>query len=165
MERVSKEFDHVFIDSQGFVRRFDKKTGEVGMRSGLDISALAGVDVLKTDLEELAAWVGTSNKESAIRQLSRFVNVSYSLQVRVQSKCMSRVSCILRLIPFKVDVSDTTGAGDIMMSTFAARFTETESLKKHLHLRSRQVLLAVRNYRGRKSDFVKGGSTRIRQSV
>ena len=49
LERISKEFDQVFIDSQGFVRRFNKKTGEVGMRTGLDISALAGVDVLKTD--------------------------------------------------------------------------------------------------------------------
>jgi hypothetical protein len=46
LERISKEFELVFVDSQGFVRRFDKKTGEVGMRAGLDISALAGVDVL-----------------------------------------------------------------------------------------------------------------------
>ena len=78
LERISKEFELVFVDSQGFVRRFDKKTGEVGMRAGLDISALAGVDVLKVDQEELEAWSGTSNKESAIRQISKFASTSSS---------------------------------------------------------------------------------------
>ena len=116
------------------------------MRSGLDISALAGVDVLKTDLEELSAWVGTSNKESAIRQLSRFVNVILLTSGPGAIEVYEAGSRILKAHPFKVEVSDTTGAGDIMMSTFAARFTETESLRKHLHLRSRQVLLQCRNY-------------------
>ena len=109
LERISKEFDHVYIDSQGFVRRFDKKTGEVGMRSGLDISALTGVDVLKADLEELSAWTGTRNKESAIRQASRFVNIllltSGPSAVEVYESGESK----MRAIPFKVQVADTTG--------------------------------------------------------
>jgi len=146
LERVSKEFDHTFIDSQGFVRRFDKKTGEVGMRSGLDISALAGVDVLKADLEELTAWTGTRNKESAIRQLSRFVSTllltSGPSAVEVYESGESK----MRAIPFKVQVADTTGAGDIMLSSFAARFTETGDIKDALAFAVTASTLAVRNY-------------------
>ena len=146
LERISKEFDHVFIDSQGFVRRFDRKTGEVGMRSGLDISALAGVDVLKTDLEELTAWTGTRNKESAIRQLSRFVNTllltSGPAAVEVYESGESRI----RAIPFKVQVADTTGAGDIMLASFAARLTERNDLEDALAFAVTASTLAIRNY-------------------
>ncbi|MFI5422298.1 MAG: carbohydrate kinase family protein [Nitrososphaerales archaeon] len=146
LERVSKEFDHVFIDSQGFVRRFDRKTGEVGMRSGVDISALAGVDVLKTDLEELSGWVGTSNKESAIRQLSRFVNTILLTAGPGEIEVYEQGILHLKALPFKVAVADTTGAGDIMMSTFAARFSETEILEDALRFAIAASTLAVRNF-------------------
>ncbi|MDA4111785.1 MAG: PfkB family carbohydrate kinase [Thaumarchaeota archaeon] len=146
LERVSKEFDHVFIDSQGFVRKFDKNTGELGMRSGLDISALAGVDVLKTDLEELSAWVGTSNKESAIRQLSRFVSTLLLTSGPGAVEVYEQGTQKLRAIPFMVDVSDTTGAGDIMMSTFAARYMESGNLEEALKFAVTCSTLAIKNY-------------------
>lgn len=146
LERVSKEFDHVFIDSQGFVRRFDRKTGEMGMRSGVDISALAGVDVLKTDLEEMAAWVGTSNKESAIRQLSRFVSTILLTAGPGRIEVYEQGSLRLTAMPFKVEVGDTTGAGDIMMATFAARLIETEKLEDAIRFAIAASTLAVRDY-------------------
>jgi len=146
LERISKEFDHVFIDSQGFVRRFDKKTGEVGMRSGLDISALAGVDVLKADLEELSAWTGTRNKESAIRQLSRFVDTLLLTSGPAAVEVYESGEPKMRAIPFKVQVFDTTGAGDIMLSSFAARLTEMSEIKEALSFAVTASTLAVRNY-------------------
>jgi len=146
LERISKEFEYVFVDSQGFVRRFDKKTGEVGMRSGLDISTLAGVDVLKADQEELEAWSGTSNKDSAIRQLSKFVNTLLVTSGPSRVEVYEHGKLELKASPFKVQVADTTGAGDIMLSSFAARYAETNDLKKALVFAVTASTLAVRNY-------------------
>jgi sugar/nucleoside kinase (ribokinase family) len=146
LERVSKEFDHVFIDSQGFVRRFDKRTGEVGMRSGLDISALAGVDFMKADLEELSAWTGTSSKESAIRQLSRFVGIILLTSGPGAVELYESGESKLKAVPFKVQASDTTGAGDIMLSSFAARYNERGDIKDALSFAVAASTLSVRNY-------------------
>ena len=146
LERISKEFDHVFIDSQGFVRRFEKNTGEVGMRTGLDISALTGVDVIKADLEELSAWTGTRNKESAIRQLSRFVNTLLLTSGPSAVELYESGKSKMKAIPFKVQVADTTGAGDIMLSSFAARFTETKNAEDALAFAVTASTLAVRNF-------------------
>jgi len=146
LERVSKEFEFVFVDSQGFVRRFDKKTGEVGMRAGLDISALAGVDVLKADQEELEAWSGTSSKESAIRQLSKFVSILLVTSGPSRVEVYEHGELRMKASPFKVQVADTTGAGDIMLSSFAARFTETSDLQRALLFAVTASTLAVRNY-------------------
>jgi sugar/nucleoside kinase (ribokinase family) len=146
LERISKEFELVFVDSQGFVRRFDKNTGEVGMRSGLDISALAGVDVLKADQEELSAWTGTSNRESAIRQLTKFVNVLLVTSGPSRVEVYEDGKLQLKASPFKVQVADTTGAGDIMLSSFAARYTETRDLREALVFAVTASTLAVRKY-------------------
>ncbi len=146
LERISKEFEYVCVDSQGFVRRFDKKTGEVGMRSGLDISSLAGVDVLKADQEELGAWSGMSNKDSAISQLSKFVNTLLVTSGPSHVEVYERGELRLRASPFNVKVADTTGAGDIMLSSFAARFTETGDLERALAFAVTASTLAVRNY-------------------
>jgi len=101
---------------------------------------------LKTDLEELYAWVGTSNKESAIRQLSRFVNFLLLTSGPGAIEVYEQGTPRIRAIPFKVNVSDTTGAGDIMMSTFAARFTETGKVEEALKFAVTASTLAVRNY-------------------
>jgi sugar/nucleoside kinase (ribokinase family) len=146
LERISKEFEYVFVDSQGFVRRFDKRTGEVGMRSGLDISTLAGVDVLKADQEELEAWSGTSNKDSAIRQLSKFVDTLLVTSGPSLVEVYEHGKLELKASPFKVQVADTTGAGDIMLSSFAARYAETNDLRKALVFAVTASTLAVRKY-------------------
>lgn len=145
LERISKEFEFVFVDSQGFVRRFDKTTGEVGMREGLDISALAGVDFLKADLEELHAWTGASTKDSAIRQLSRFVNSLLVTSGPSVVEVYEHGRLEMKASPFNVRVADTTGAGDIMLSAFAARYSETKDAKKALVFAVASSTLAVRN--------------------
>lgn len=146
LERISKEFEFVFVDSQGFVRSFDKSTGEVGMRSGLDISALAGVDFLKADLEELHAWTGASSKDSAIRQLSRFVSSLLVTSGPSIVEVYERGKLEMKAAPFKVKVADTTGAGDIMLSAFAARYSETKDTSKALVFAVTSSTLAVRKY-------------------
>ncbi len=143
LKRVSKEFERVFVDSQGFTRRFDEKTGEASMKTGLDISSLAGVDVLKADLEELCSWTGTTNKQSAIEQLSTFVG---NLLVTSGSGIVELYRNGLlsfRTKPLEAEVKDTTGAGDIMLSAFAARFLETNSMNEALEFATAASSLSV----------------------
>jgi len=146
LQRISKEFELVFVDSQGFVRRFDEKTWEVGMKFGVDISALAGVDVLKADSEELQAWTGSSDKDSAIQQISRFVDILLLTSGPAKVEIYERGSFRMKAVPFKVQVGDTTGAGDIMLSSFAARYTETRDIENALIFAVTASTLAVRNY-------------------
>lgn len=136
----------VFVDSQGFVRRFDEKTGEVSMKSGLDISSLRGVKVLKADSDELTAWTGTAAKDLAVEMVSEFVEIILMTSGPSKVEVYEKGKLTMKAIPFKVSVADTTGAGDIMLSSFAARFTETTNVKEALSFSLTASTLAVRNY-------------------
>ncbi len=116
------------------------------MKFGLDISALAGVDVLKADSEELQAWTGTTNKESAIQQISNFVNTLLLTSGPAKVEVYDHGLLKMKAVPFKVEVADTTGAGDIMLSSFAARYAETRDIEKALVFAVTASTLAVRNY-------------------
>jgi sugar/nucleoside kinase (ribokinase family) len=147
LERISKEFDRVLADSQGFVRRISKKTGEVSMRSGLDISSLAGVDVLKADKEELRAWAGVKNEESAIRQLSNFVDTIIVTSGGGGVRLYEKGKLSFTAVPPKVRVAETIGAGDIMLSTFGAALLENRGNQREaLKFAVAAGALAVRNY-------------------
>lgn len=132
LARVLKRFDRVFLDSQGFVRKFNKKTGRVTMKSGLDISFLSGVEVLKTDCEELFAWTGISEKERAIANLSKQVSVILLTSGAESVELYEQGTMRLKVRPVQVKVKDTTGAGDIMLTSFVARYLEGGDLKDAL---------------------------------
>jgi sugar/nucleoside kinase (ribokinase family) len=131
LDRISKEFHHVFVDSQGFVRRFSV-THEVELRSGLDISALSGVDFLKADRRELSAWTGIDEFESSLRQISRFVSYTIVTSGPGHAEIYEGQRLRWRFKPIEVTIADTTGAGDIFLSIFAASFSETENFEKSL---------------------------------
>ena len=143
LKRVSKEFERVFVDSQGFTRLFDEKTGEVSMKTGLDVSALAGVDVLKADLRELCSWTGMKDKQSAVDQLSTFVDNLLVTSGSGVVELYRNGLLSFRTKPLKVEVRDTTGAGDIMLSAFAARFLETDSMNEALEFATAASSLSV----------------------
>jgi sugar/nucleoside kinase (ribokinase family) len=143
LKRISKEFEHVFVDSQGFTRKFEEKTGLVSMNSKLDISSLAGVDFLKADEEELCAWTGLKEKQSSIDQLSTFVENLIITSGATTVELYEGGTLRFHMDPLKVEVKDTTGAGDIMLSSFAARFLETNSLQKSLEFATAASSLAV----------------------
>jgi len=146
LEKVSKKFNLVFADSQGFVRRFDEKTAEALMRSGLDISLLKNLKVLKADLEELRAWTGIGLKESAIAEISVYVDILLLTSGPAVVEVYEGGKLKMKAAPFKVIVADTTGAGDIMLSSFAAKFTETGDIGKALAFSVAASTLAIRNY-------------------
>jgi sugar/nucleoside kinase (ribokinase family) len=152
---IAARYGLVFADSQGFVRSFDEKTGEVGMKSGVDITRLDGVDVLKADSEELTAWTGISSKESAIEEISQYVDIVLMTSGPSRVEVYQRAKLSLVASPFKVSVADTTGAGDIMLSSFAARFTETGNLKNSLAFSLTASTLAVQRYGVEKAILLK----------
>lgn len=146
LRRIVEEFGNVFVDSQGFVRSFDEKTAEVGMKSRLDISSLRGARVLKADLEELGAWTGFESKQEAISELSDFVEILLVTSGPSAVEVYKSAKLVLKAAPFAVRVGDTTGAGDIMLSSFAASFTENEDLKNSIAFSLTASTLAIRNY-------------------
>ncbi len=144
LDRLSKEFGFVLVDSQGFVRRISQKTYEVSMHSGLDISSLSGVDVLKADRQELCAWTGSKNIDSTIRQISKFVNYILLTSGGETVDLLEDGKLSLRAVPNPTRAVDTTGAGDIMLATFAGRYSETADIKESLALSVSAASLSVR---------------------
>lgn len=143
LESVSKEFELVFVDSQGFTRKFDEKTGEVSKKSGLDISSLVGVDALKADAGELYSWTGSKNKEDAINQLSTFVGNVIFTSGRGTVELYGKGKLRGRTKPLEVKVKDNTGAGDILLAAYAARFLETNNTLDALEFGTAASSLAV----------------------
>lgn len=145
LDRVSKEFDLVLVDSQGFVRKF-AKGGEVQMRAGLDISSLSGVDYLKADKAELSAWSGSPDLAVSIRQLSKFVEyiIVTSGEGRIQLYQGTNVRWQIK--PAVLPVADTTGAGDIFLAVFAAELSKTGNIRKSLALATAAGNVAVQTF-------------------
>ncbi len=144
MERLSKEFELVLADSQGFVRKIPKDHSEIRFKSGLDISSLSGVDVLKADTEELASWTGVRDRETSIRLISKFVDVLLLTSGAGVVDLFQNGKHRYRAFPFQVKVGDTTGAGDIMLASFASKFTETREHQESLIYAVSAASLAVK---------------------
>lgn len=144
LSRVSREFDHVFVDSQGFVRRFDRRNiGAVSLRSGLDISSLSGVDFLKADRFEFAAWTGSPDFQNSIRQISKFVKYLLITSGPRNVEVYEGTRLRWRAKPIEVKTLDTTGAGDIFLAMFAAAFCETGKIEGALQQGISAASLAV----------------------
>lgn len=131
LDRITKDFDHVFVDSQGFVRRFSKM-GEVELHSGLDISALLHVDFLKADRNELTAWTGLKDFEASLKQTARFASYTIVTSGPGYAEIYEGQKRRWRTRPLDVRIADTTGAGDIFLAVFAASLSKTDSIHSAL---------------------------------
>ena len=131
LDRISKEFDLVFVDSQGFVRKFSKN-GEVEMRFGLDISSLSGVDFLKADRNELIAWTGLKDLEASVRQIAKFTQYLIITSGPGNADIFEGQKLRWRSKPLEVNIADTTGAGDIFLAVFAATYSQSENIRTAL---------------------------------
>jgi fructose-1-phosphate kinase PfkB-like protein len=134
----------LFLDSQGFVRKL-RVGAEVSMRPEMDASALSGVFALKADMEELRAWTGMGEKQSAVRELSKYVKVLLVTSGSGGADLFQDSSLLTSATPPAVNVADTTGAGDILLACFAARFEETKDLKESLSFAVAGATAAVKN--------------------
>lgn len=128
LEQMSAKFKYVFLDSQGFVRSFEPETGLVLNKTISDCSALDGVFALKADREELFSWTGIKDTKKSIEKILRYAqNLILTSGADVVKLYSNDKSC-RRSKPLDVKVKDTTGAGDVMLASFAVRYCETENL-------------------------------------
>ena len=134
----------VFMDSQGFVRQIGRRYSEVTMRQVADHSFLRGVSLLKADKEELRAWSGKSNAQDTIRLLSKYVERILVTSGPDTVELYEGAALKIRAIPFKVRARDTTGAGDILLACFAAKYSETQDCSEALKFAVSASTLSVR---------------------
>ncbi len=143
LKLLGEKFDLVVADSQGFIRQFDSSSGEVSSKSGLDLSSLENVDYLKGDPREIAAWTGIKDLETSIRKIGKSVEhvilTSGSGPVTLYEGSSTR----FQVKPFPAFEKDTTGAGDIMLATFAAAISKDEKERDALRLAVAASTLAV----------------------
>ena len=123
---------YVAMDSQGFVRRVQKKDSLVTSKKIRDISFLEGVDLLKADAGELRAWTGESDVQSSVSKLSRYVKCLLMSSGAGSVKLYEGGRIKAEATPFPVQVKDTTGAGDILLACYAAKHCESQDVKKAL---------------------------------
>ncbi len=160
VKRLTENGAKVFVDSQSFTRRFDKKTGRVNMTSGIDLNFLKGVVGLKADRAELRAMTGMNEKIESIKLLSKFVDniilTSGSRDAELYQDGDQKFSA--RTLPVKC--VDTSGARDIMLASFAAPFSESSDLKTSLEFATAASSLSTKTVGIRKAillrDFVEG---------
>ncbi len=155
LDRISKEFEFVLVDSQGFVRRISPRTSEVTIKQGLDISSLSGVNVLKADREEIAGWTGSTDLEKSIIEISKFVDTILLTSGPGEVDVYVGGKRVYRATPPEVASKDTTGAGDIMLACFAARYSETKDIERALSFAVCAASLAVRKVGIEKSLLTK----------
>lgn len=160
LRQVSRMFERVVLDSQGFIRRFRRKTGEVSMKFGLDISALEGVHTLKADASELSAWTGTENKKDAVDQLVRLVENIIVTSGPGMVELYSKGKLSDKMMPLDVVVKDTTGAGDIQLAALAAGLAEENSEKRALRFATVASSLSVQKVGIRKAILSRAEITR-----
>ncbi len=123
VKTLSKTADHVSLDSQGFVRRFDSK-GQVRLGRWSDEEILKLVEVYRSSEDELLASTGCRNVLRAAEKIrkrgpriiiaQRGALGSYIL---VDEANYSIPACKPRR------VVDTTGAGDAFMGAFMAEYS------------------------------------------
>jgi sugar/nucleoside kinase (ribokinase family) len=146
LDRVSKKYDKIFLDSQGFVRTFSKIDGEVGMKNRMDLSALSGVDFLKADRRELSAWTGVKDTTISIKQVCNFATFLILTDGPRKVEIYEGATMKYRAKPVGFPISDTTGAGDIFLSVFASAFLRQRDIPESLALATAASSLSVRKF-------------------
>lgn len=137
-----KHFDHSFVDAQGFARAF-AEDGQVSMKNGIDISQLSGIEFLKADSEELRSLTGTKELEASISMISKFVKYLILTDDSSTALIYEGRNWKMRTKPPSVKITDTTGAGDIFLAIFAAKYSESEDLEQAFALGTCSATMSV----------------------
>jgi len=123
---LSARAEHVSLDPQGFIRRFDE-SGMVSLGRWFDKSVLGGVEVYRASVGEVLASTGLSEVWSAAARIADAGPHIVIAQKGTEGSYMlvdgSRY--IVPACPAR-EVVDTTGAGDAFVSAFMAEFIKEE---------------------------------------
>lgn len=124
VSEVSRRSDFTFMDPQGFLRTFNSK-GEVSFSALKDVGLLTKVDALKMDQQEAAALTGRENALEALQRLGE-MGVRRAVVTQGARPCFILEGSKIYSVPVpKVQVVDSTGAGDILGGTIVANYLRT----------------------------------------
>lgn len=124
LSEISKRSDFTFLDPQGFVRSFDKD-GNISLARQKDLGILRMVDAVKMDRGEAEAMTGKADPREALEKISG-AGLRKAIITRGPESCFVLDGSTTFSIPVpKVQVLDSTGAGDILAGTVVALYLKT----------------------------------------
>lgn len=121
---IAKRSDFTFLDPQGYVRSFSEK-GDVSIKSMDDDSILKYIDAIKMDRDEAKAITGKDEPTEALSRLSA-KGIRKAIITQGGNSCYVLDGRKVYAIPVpKVQIVDSTGAGDILAGTLVASYLRT----------------------------------------
>ncbi|MCL4435979.1 MAG: PfkB family carbohydrate kinase [Thaumarchaeota archaeon] len=123
LNHIRKQFKTVYLDPQGFIRRFEQD-GRCYLIN-MDRRTLKYADIVKMDGEEALMMTGLRDPVQALEEVRRS-GVEVVIYTKGAEGALLRCSKGLFRIPVvrQLDVLDTTGAGDIFAGAFATTYLE-----------------------------------------
>jgi len=114
LEKIKENSEFTLLDPQGFLRRIDEKNKIYLERTSLDLSKISAI---KVDPEE--AFSLTSQTETSAMLSLQKKGAKYILYTNKREITLLAGDRLYFLEIPKIDISDTTGVGDIFCATFA----------------------------------------------
>ncbi|HYB45456.1 MAG TPA: PfkB family carbohydrate kinase [Nitrososphaerales archaeon] len=124
LKAVADKSDFTFLDPQGFLRRFGPE-GRISFGSLADPGILKLVDAMKMDKDEASAITGQSGPKEALAKLGS-MGVRKAVVTQGADPCYVLEGTRVYSVPVpKVQVLDSTGAGDVLGGTVVASYLRT----------------------------------------
>lgn len=124
LAEIAGRSDFVFLDPQGFLRSFDR-SGAVSISKLKDEGMLRLVDAVKMDREEAEAITGKSEPGEAFAKLLS-MGIRRAIVTSGGASCYVLDGGRMFTVPVpKVQVVDSTGAGDILAGAAAAMYVRS----------------------------------------
>jgi sugar/nucleoside kinase (ribokinase family) len=118
--------DFLMLDPQGYTRAIDTNS-KVILHESLDPFFFKNIDAIKLDPQELFCFSG-GNDIHSLRKLKVNNNIKYALYSEKQRIHMLNEDKHYWLDINRVNTSDSTGAGDILVSAFTCAFIKERDL-------------------------------------
>ncbi len=121
LQEIVRRSDFTFLDPQGFVRSFDA-AGLVSITRPRDPDLFKSVSAIKMDREEANALTGKDEPKEALTKLAG-KGVRKAMVTQGSDSCYVLDGNRIHSIPVpKVQIVDTTGAGDILGGALIASY-------------------------------------------
>ncbi len=117
-ENLKEHTELLSFDPQGFLRKFDSG-GKVTVGYSADRNILSIVDIFKSSQEEIAAFTGCSDIDSAVRAVHDFGVKTVVVTFGASGSLLSSENTVYRIPAYSSStVIDPTGAGDVFIGGF-----------------------------------------------
>jgi len=123
LDKIKENSEFTLLDPQGFLRRIDVKNKIYLERTNLDLSKLTAIKVDPDEAYSLTGQTETSAMLSLQKKGAKYVLYTNKREITL----LARDRLYYLTIP-NIDVSDTTGVGDIFCATFACAFLKEKDV-------------------------------------